>query len=142
MLKHSFNLEKNFGQQIWTSMTQWLFWWWFFVILWFFLESNVQCKIHFIKKKIASNAKWKHWPKKNLLNTSRKKFELKINKILIVNLNMLLSFWMTKTMFNLMIREDKYEKVLTWNCEIGHDRIDYAKISPIQAMISHHWNII
>jgi len=51
--------------------------------------------------------------KKNLLNTSRKKFELKINKILIVNLNMLLSFWMTKTMFNLMIREDKYEKVLT-----------------------------
>jgi hypothetical protein len=51
--------------------------------------------------------------KKHLLNTSRKKFELKINKIVIVNLNMLLSFWMTKTMFNLMIREDKYEKVLT-----------------------------
>jgi hypothetical protein len=113
----------------------------FFVILWFFWESNAQCKMHFINKKFLRMLNEKIDLKKHLLNTSRKN-KIKKNKIVIVNLNMLLSLWMTKRMVNLIIWEDKYEKVLTWNCQIGHDRIDYAKIPPIQAMISHHWNII
>lgn len=81
-------------------------------------------------KFLLKHVKKKIWIKKNLWR-----------KFVTINLNML-SLGMTKTMFNSMIWKDKYERVLTWNCQIGLDIIDYAKIPPLQAMISHHWNFI
>jgi hypothetical protein len=43
--------------------------------------------------------------------------------------NVLMSLGKTKTMFNLMIWKDKYEKVPTWNWQVGQHTIDYVNTS-------------
>jgi len=110
--------------------------------LWIFVD---ECKMNFIKKKLSFNAKWENWPGKKFIKHIKKKNWIKKNLwnfFFTINLNMLLSLGITKTMFNSMIWKDKYERVLTWNCQIGHDIIDYAKIPLIRTMIFHHWNFI
>ncbi len=44
-------------------------------------------------------------------------------------------------MFNLMISKDKYERVPTWNWQVGQHTIDYVKtFYIIPTLTSCHWN--